>query len=320
MNKSTRTLLSLLSFILINCTLSFGQANNVRGMYVKNINNWLGNATSENALLDYAQGNAYTYIVFYDLGSLNFSNTTTKNALASFISRAKTQYGLLQIGAAGETSSFFSNNIIPFNNGRANASEKFDVLNFEFEFWVTSSISGQYCSKYLSPNGFSCDTAGAYKFAKREMIAIQAIAVANGLVSEMYLGWPNKGQMQDVSNTVDRVLLHAYRPDDTDVYQYSKNRLIDIASVGHSVKVIPIFSAESAFMGSWLNTHAITKPYQTYASYYAAETGTWKQNINLQGYHWFTYSELPKTITASASISANGPYNILHRRKRNTHC
>ncbi len=307
MRKSNNIVAALIVFLLFTCNVSFGQANNVRGMYVKDIDNWLGNASSENALLTYAQGNAYTYILFYDLGSLNFSSSTTKNALASFINRAKTQYGLLEMGAAGENSAFFSNNIIPYNNGRSLATEKFDILNFEFEFWVSSSIAAQYCSKYLSPNGFSCDTAGAYKFAKREMIAIDAIAGANGLISEMYLGWPTKGQLQDVANNVDRVLLHAYRPDDSDVYQYSKNRLIDIASVGHPVKIIPIFSAESAFMGPWLNSHSISRPYQTYASYYTAETGSWKQNINLQGYHWFTYSELPKTITATATISANGP-------------
>jgi hypothetical protein len=305
MKKLTNTVTVLMICLLLGSLTSFGQS--VRGMYVKDIDNWLGNTTSENAILTYAQGNAYTYMVFYDLGSLSFSNSSTKNALASFIHRAKTQYGLLEMGAAGENASFFSNNIIPFNNGRSVATEKFDVLNFEFEYWVSSSISAQYCSKYLSPNGYSCDTAGAYKFAKREMQSIETIANANGLISEMYLGWPTKGQMQDVANTVDRILLHAYRPDDSDVYQYSKNRLIDAASVGHSVTIIPIFSAESAFMGSWLNTHAITRPYQTYASYYAAETGSWKQNINLQGYHWFTYSELPKTITATASISASGP-------------
>ncbi len=307
MKKNRNIIISLFAFLLLSSSVSFGQATNVRGMYVKNINNWLGDVTAENAILTYAQGNAYTYITFYDLGSLNFSSSTTKNALASFINRAKTQYGLLEMGAAGETASFFSNNIIPYNNGRSLASEKFDVLNFEFEFWVSSSVSSLYCSKYLSPNGFSCDTAGAYKFAKREMLAMAAIASANGLISEMYLGWPTKGQIQDVANAMDRILLHAYRPTDADVYQYSKNRLIDAASVGHSVKIIPLFSAESAFMGPWLNSHPLTQAYQTYASYYTAETGSWKQNINLQGYHWFTYTELPKTVSAVATISASGP-------------
>ncbi|MBP6334784.1 MAG: T9SS type A sorting domain-containing protein [Bacteroidia bacterium] len=305
--KKLKVLLSVLSLLAINMSFSYGQSNNVRGMYVKDIDNWLGDAAAENAILAYAQGNAYTYITFYDLGSLNFNSSTTKNTLASLINRAKTQYGLLQIGAAGENAAFFSNNIIPYNNGRGAATEKFDVLNFEFEFWVSSSISSMYCSKYLSPNGYSCDTAGAYKFAKRELGTIKSLASAYGLISEVYLGWPNKGQMQFIASTVDRILLHAYRTNDADVYQYSKGRLIDAASGGVPVKVIPIFSAEPAFMGSWLNSNPITKPYQSYSNGYAAETGTWKQNINLQGYQWFTYSELPKTTSAIAAITASGP-------------
>ena len=307
MMKKNGYLFVLILLLSIIGQLAFGQSNNVRGMYVKGINSWLGNSSSENAILTYAQGNAFTYLLFYDLGSLNFSSSTTKNALANFISRAKTQYGIVEVGAAGEVSTFFSNYIIPYNNGRSSVTEKFNVLNFEFEFWVSSSISSLYCSRYLSPNGFNCDTSGAYKFAKRELIAIDALSNANGLISEMYLGWPNKGQAQDIANTVDRILLHAYRSNDADVYQYSKNRLIDFASTNHTVNIIPIFSAEPAFMGSWLASNPISKPYQTYSYLYAAETGSWKQYINLQGYQWFTYTELPKTVSAIATITASGP-------------
>ncbi len=307
MIKSRNLILSVLAVVLLSWSNAIAQSANVRGMYVTDIDNWLGDSGEETDLLEYAQGNGYTYIAFYDLGSLSFNSSTTKNALASFIHRAKTQYGIQEIGACGENSDFFANDIIPYNNGRSSSTEKFDVLNLEFEFWVSSSISAQYCSRYLRPNGFSCDTAGAYKFAKLQFKEMDDLADANGLISEMYLGWPNKGQMQDVAKNVDRILLHAYRPDDSDVYQYSRNRLIDIASVNQTVEVIPIFSSESAFMGPWLNSHPLTQPFQTYASKYTQESGSWKQYIDLQGYHWFTYDHMPKTIMATASISASGP-------------
>ncbi|REJ82313.1 MAG: T9SS C-terminal target domain-containing protein [Bacteroidetes bacterium] len=307
MKKQIKFILVFFCLALISSKFSFSQVNNVRGMYVKSISSWLGNATLENEILNYAQGNAYTYICFYDLSGLSYSNTTVKNNLASFIRRAKTQYGITEVGAATEIYSFVRDNIIPYNNSRSLSTEKFDVLNFEFEFWVSSSISTMYCNKYLTPNGYSCDTAGAYKFSKSELRKIDSLAAAHNMISEMYLGWPNRGQMQDIANTVDRILLHAYRQDDSDVYQYSRNRLIDIASTNRSVKVISLFSSESSFMGPWLANNPLTKPYQTYSNYYAAETGSWKQYINLQGYHWFTYSTMPKTTIATASISASGP-------------
>lgn len=295
----------LFSFLMLVSLSSIGQ--NIRGFYLTGIGSWLGNTTKENAILSYAQGNGYNYINFYDLGSVSWTSTTEKNLLASFMSRARTQYGVLQFGAVVEVYSFFTNNILPYNKSRNNNNEKFDVINLEFEFWVSSSISSSYCSKFLSPNGYSCDTAGAFKFAWKQFKLIDSACAAQGLISEVYLGWPNKGQIQKLASIADRILLHAYRPTDSDVYSYSKNRLINIAGVGAGKKVIPLFSGEPNFMGSWLNSHPITRPYQTYARDLASETASFKDNIVLEGYHWFTYDDMPKTLLATSTITANGP-------------
>ena len=298
----------LLIVLLLLAGMARSQSNNVRGFYVKDCTTWLGNTTTETNILSYAQNNGFNYITLYGLGSLSWTSSTAKNQLASFISRAHTQYGIIQIGASGEVYSFFSTYIVPFNSGRTVASERFDVLNYEFEFWVSSSISTLYCSKYLTPNGYSCDTAGAFAYSIKEFKKIDSLCAATGMISEIYLGWPNRGQMQQIATRADRILLHAYRQTDSDVYQYSKNRLIDISSTNTTTKVLPIFSSEPTFMQSWLATNPVTKPYQTYSDYYLAETGTWKQYINLQGYQWFTFTNLPQTTsTAIATITASGP-------------
>ena len=148
-NNIVKILFVLLILISSN---TFGQ--NVRGFYLTGIGSWLGNTTKENAILSYAQGNGYNYIAFYDLGSISWSSTTEKNQLASFLSRARTQYGVTQMGAVVETYTYFSTYILPYNNSRTKANEKFDVINLEFEFCVRSSISSSYCSKFLSPNGY----------------------------------------------------------------------------------------------------------------------------------------------------------------------
>lgn len=306
MRNITKT--TLLVLVLIVSTSSFAQ--NIRGFYISDVGDWLGNSTKETAILTYAQGNGYNYIAFYDLGDINWSSSTEKNQLASFMSRARTQYGLVQMGAVLETYSYFVNNILPYNNSRSNANEKFDVLNLEFEFWNRSSISSSYCSKFLSPNGYACDTSGAWKFAWKQFKLIDSAAAALGLISEVYLGWPNKGQMQQLASKADRILLHAYRPTDSDIYSYSRNRLIDLASLNASKKVIALFSGESSFMGPWLATHPITRPYQTYSGNLSAETSSFKQYINLQGYHWFKYSDMPKTTIATATITASGPLSF----------
>ncbi|MEY4593959.1 MAG: hypothetical protein RIQ47_369, partial [Bacteroidota bacterium] len=305
MKHTFRILVFLIASLCVRT--GFGQAvNNVRGFYVPGTDTWIGNTTTENAILSYASGNGYTYITLYSLGSFDWSNSTKKNQLASFISRARNTYGISQVGASGEIYSFFRDFIIPFNNSRTSSAEKFNVFNFEFEWWNANNISTQYCSKYLTPNGHTCDSTGAWNFSWLQFQRIDSAAAANGLTSEYYFGWPTRGRMQQVAGIADRILLHAYRTSDIDVYQYSRNRLIDIASINRSVKVIPIFSAESTFMGPWLASNPITKPYQTYCTNYTNETGSFKQYINLQGYQWYNYDHLPKTTTAVATITASG--------------
>ena len=298
----------LLAILLLTGVSSFGQ--NVRGFYLTDIDDWLGSTSKENDILEYAQGNGFNYILFYDMGSINWNSTSEKNTLAAFIKKGKTQYGITQFGAVVEVASFASTNIIPYNNSRSSSNEKFDVINQEFEFWVKSSINNSYCSKFLNSAGYSCDTAGAFKFAYKEFKKIDDLCAANGLTSEFYLGWPNKGQMQQIVDRADRILLHAYRPDDSDIYSYSRTRLTYVASLNSSKKVICLFSSEPAFMGGWLDTHPQTRPYQTYASDLNSESSSFKQYINLQGYHYYTYKYMPKTMLATASITASGPVSF----------
>ena len=123
----TKIKLLLLSLLFTSAAYS----QNIRGFYVNGFDAILGNTSSENTLLNYAQGNGFNYLCLYNVASLNLLNSTVKTQFASFISRAKGQYGITQIGVSAELYSFFSTYILPYNSGRP-ASEKVDVLNFEF--------------------------------------------------------------------------------------------------------------------------------------------------------------------------------------------
>ncbi len=307
MNCIIRFFKVLFVIVLLSSSLSSsGQSNNCRAFYLPNINVWLGNTAEENTRLNYAASNGFNYIIFYDLHLIDFNNSIQTNKLADFLSRARNNYGITQAGACAESYSFFQSKIIPYNNSRNSASEKFNVLNFEFEFWVQSTITQYYCNSYLQPGGYNCDTAGAWAYSFKQFKKIDSLCAANGLISEVYIGWPNKGQMQNLATFADRILLHAYQTSDAGLYSYTRNRLIDAASINQSVIIIPIFSSESSFLGPWLQTHPIYQPYQTYTNNFTSETGTWKQNINLQGYTWFYYPTMPQTTSGTASITAGG--------------
>ena len=48
------------------------------------------------------------------------------------------------------------------------------------------------------------------------------------------------------------------------VYPYTQSRIYDIVSAGRTVQIMPIFSAETSFMGPWLTNNPITKPYRPF--------------------------------------------------------
>ena len=212
--KMKKILFPWIMMLMVSMGVS-AQSPNLRGMYINGFDNILGNAVKEDSLLNYLRDSSYNYMALYDLQALNFGSSTTVNALASFISRARNQYGVQSVGAVGESINLFQNDIVPYNNSRTNTSEKFDVFNVEFEFWTTSSVQpgGYYCVQYLQQANCSCDTAGAFLYYKTLIRKVDSLATLAGAISETYVGWFNQGQGQYMANTLDRILLHAYRVD-----------------------------------------------------------------------------------------------------------
>ncbi len=257
---------------------------------------------------------SFNYLLLYDLHTINFSNSTSVNRLASFIRKARETYGIADIGAVGESYSTFQNKIGPYNAGRTNANEKFSAFNLEFEFWTAASVNpgGYYCTQYLQPNNCSCDSSGGFKYFIQNMHLIDSLATVQGVTSETYLGWFNQGQGSQIQRNVDRILLHAYRVDPSSVYGYSKNRLQYLASNNSTVNVAPIFSSEPNFMGPWLNSHAQIEAFNKYKADFQADLSASVQYINLLGFQWFTYSYMPKPLpgsgntTFTATINASG--------------
>ena len=131
--KMKKILFPWIMMLMVSMGVS-AQSPNLRGMYINGFDNILGNAVKEDSLLNYLRDSSYNYMALYDLQALNFGSSTTVNALASFISRARNQYGVQSVGAVGESINLFQNDIVPYNNSRTNTSEKFDVFNVEFEF------------------------------------------------------------------------------------------------------------------------------------------------------------------------------------------
>lgn len=281
------------------------QSQNIKGFYINGFNTILGNTAREDSVLLFAKNNGFNYITLYNVYQVNsvtpLTNTITAQGFANFINKAKTQYSITEVGVAAENYTFFRNVIHVYNQQHSSFNQKVDVYNLEFEFWIPSSVTSgaYYCTTYLQPNGFSCDTAGAFGFYKKTLKRVDSLANATGQKSEAYFGFFNAGQGKQIVQTgVDRVLLSIYIPSgnysQTYQYNYVKPRLQDLASANTTIKVMSLYSSEPSFMQTWANANPFFLPYTNFVSSLTAELGPWKSYIQPEGIQWFAYSFLPK--------------------------
>ncbi len=295
----------LLISLFMSVVISMANAQSVKGLYVDNFDEILGNTVKEDSLLNYAEQNGFNYLTLYDLWPIHvtydLTNAGTCIVLAEFIENAKQNYGILEVGATGENFFFFNNVIQIYNSQHGDPLQRFDVYNVEFEFWNTTTVSpgNYYCTTYLQPEGYSCDVAGAFSFYEKLIRQVDSLANIEGVISETYVGWFDEPQAIIIGNTVDRILLHDYISDYGWLYSYIDTRLEYIAARNVLTDVIPIFSAEPNFMGPWLSSNNVATPYNDLEIFLDNETAAWKQFINMAGYQWFAYSFMPYTLTAS---------------------
>jgi len=164
----------------------------------------------------------------------------------------------------------------------------------EFEFWtpVFTDPGAYYCVNYLTPNGHSCDNAGAYAFCKGELEAMRLLAdnSTHPMTTEMYVGWPDATQLLEIADIVDRTLIHAYVPDPNNAFEYAEGRLEYYENYAGTAEITIILSSEPNFSGPWLQANNMAAAEQAFMDDYTTSTGTWKNNIDLQGFTYFTYT------------------------------
>ncbi len=282
----------------------FGEIDLV-GLYVDDFKSIIGNPAAETDLLEFAKDNGFNYLLLYNLSYIHthlydLTLLEEANVIANFIERAKTDYGIVQVGAVGEKNESFDK-IQTFNSFYGeNWFRKFDVLNLEFEFWTDpgSAVFSYYCENYMAPGGYPCTNIGAYNFYSDELELIDERAHEMGIISEIYLGYTTDLEMINLAERTDRVLLHHYRTTDTygdgtSIYNYHTNRIHAIAQSERKPAVMPIFSSRAYHMGPWLLSHSLHQPMDTWLNglegYYEDETEGVSE-LRIAGFQWYRYT------------------------------
>lgn len=253
-----------------------------RGLYVDG--NYWGNASEENTLLDFAVDYGFNYLILYDV------DLNEPASISAFIKKAKNEFGIREIGVVMETA-LFVEDYVNYNLAH-DIDERFDVFNMEFEFW-SSNLSGlQYCGYLSGP----CDRDNAFSFYIDQLRKMDEAGDSIGVKSETYIGWPNQNEAIQIAETVDRVLVHFYRPSVDGIINYGLDRLEHLSQGDSLIEVSPIFSSEGTgntadlpFMGDWLFNHPVDEAYESWFSQYNNLTGAWRSDIYIPGSVWFTY-------------------------------
>ncbi len=269
-----------------------------QGLYIDGLSDILGEEQAESELLDFVKSHNFTTLSLYEIQKIlhkgDISKETT-DELASFISRARNEFGINHIAGIAENADFFTNVISKYNSVRGEAAEKMDVYNVEFEFWNDGPIYDFYCDYYLKPSGLPCDTSGAYTFFKTQFKDIHQLSVQDKCICETYVGWPAAQQAKEMLANANRILVHAYVTDPVEAFEYVKERLSYYGIAGKA-NIIIIFSAEPEFLGPWLNSNKPEEAYTIFLKNYNEDHSAWKKNIKLLGYQWYVYSELAQAL------------------------
>lgn len=274
------------------------------GLYVDDFKNIIGDEEAETQLLEFARDSGFNYLLLYNLAYIHdhhgdLDDPVESVFLADFIERAKSQYGIAQVGAVGETNASFDK-IEAFNSFNSNNwFRKFDVINMEFEFWTDNdALLDYYCDNYLSGAGHPCTNAGAYDYYEGQLEDIDARADDMGIISEIYIGYTSDAQSIALAERCDRMLLHHYRTTDTygdgtSIYNYHTYRIRAIALSDRKPAVMPIFSSRSYHMGPWLEDHSLHQPMETWLyglEGYYDDDSEGVHELPISGFQWYRYT------------------------------
>ena len=153
----------------------------------------------------------------------------------------------------------------------------------------------RYQDKYQAFSGTILECEWWRKDPRDFSTALCCLQAATGLLEvQAYTGWFQEDEVTDLCSAVDVLYLHAYRPDGTETFPYTKSRLELLKD--YPMKIVPLFSAESDFMGTWLHTHGLQEAERLYDQAYQdwATNGTSK--LVKTGVNYFAYSHLAKAM------------------------
>ena len=294
MNKLIISIVCL--FLFTN--FSIGQ----RTLYVDNFSTILGSPNKEDKLLLFAKKNNFKTVILYQLNKVHkrwsLINPKENTVLSKFITKAKNKFSIKNIGASGESASFFTEIINIYNNSRNKPEEKFDIYNLEFEYWSKNATEpgGYYCENYLRDDSKPCTRGGSFLFFLENLKEIKALSINNihNIKTETLLSFYSASEINNIVKYCDGITLQATGKNPRTSFLSVKKNIENLIKTKSSIKTSILFSARMNQMGYWLKSNSLERSEKKFLNELKINNLDLSKNINNFCYH--TYSYLEKSV------------------------
>lgn len=275
-----------------------------RTLYVDNFNSILGSPTNENKLLKFASNNNFNTLILYQLNKVDKQYSLTdprkNNILAEFISKAKTKFNIKQVGASGESATFFKNRIDIYNTSRNKSEEKFDIYNLEYEYWSknASAIDGYYCVNYLEENKIPCTRDGSFKYFIDNLKELKLLTKNKKHIVKVdaYVGYYTQNEILEISKNCDLLIIQAHGKSPELSFSFAKKNLENLYKTNSKIKASIIFSTNMDKLGYWLKFDSLDNGETKFFDKMNSTNINLKKKLNFDGFSYHSYSILEKSI------------------------
>ncbi|WP_439130527.1 hypothetical protein [Polaribacter sp.] len=295
----------LLLYFLVATSFCYGQKKyENRALYVDNFATILGSTTLENELLEFSKNHQINTLILYDLHKINkrfhLGDLSKNHLLASFIKKARTEFGIKKLSASGESSNFFIKAIHPYNISRKDKLERFDVYNLEYEYWneKESLEDGYYCNTYLKNVQLPCNRENSFKYFIQSLFVMKTLAkeLDEGIEVEAYIGNFKHTEVKEISEHVDRLLIHDYVKNPNRNFIYIKERLNLLNKINSKIDISVLYSSEMDFMGKWLKDHKLHEAEIKFFKNLEENDISLEKHLNFKGFSYYNYGYLNYVI------------------------
>lgn len=259
-----------------------------RGVYISGLSSIAGTKAKEDIVINGLLKYKFKHTFFYSIDGANDANVT------KFFTRIRKETGA-DIGATASSANTFINTRLKWNAQHGDSAD-YNAFNFEYEPWNATDVASAWATNIT--------------YLQQTRKALTGLPV---LLTD-YFGWWTKSTM--VTQTPDTLvkyldyeLIHDYRT--TPDWSYMRSRCNDLnqsgIEQGKITTVRAIFSAEPAFLQTWLKTHKIDEAYAIIKAQFDAMHYT---NLKMDGYLVFTLdflliSQSPPNARLSAPVTAD---------------